>query len=200
MRALAALPEGMRTGSQRRLVTAVLEEQARVARLDGRGLDQRRGAPRLGDRGQIGMLETEHARVEGLHAHVVEDGPQRVQARLEHGLHAAVDPYHGSLVVLEVDDPRLVAQRARLGDHVQVLVVEPDVADRDDVDARLVERVPQPVTAGSQDTVEHAIAEEQSALVLTNLETSQHNQRAPPFNKGLRDGAPAATPRAWSAT
>jgi hypothetical protein len=103
-------------------------------------------------------------------------------------------------VILEVDDPGLVTQGAGLGDHVQVLVVEPDVAHRHDVHVDLEQRIPHPANARAQDLLELTIAEDETALVLTNLETTQHHQCAPPFDKSLRDGAPAATSRAWSAT
>ena len=75
-------------------------------------------------------------------------------------------------MILEVDDLRFVAQGTRLGDHVQILVVEPDVTDRHDVHVDLEERIPHPVRARAQNALELAIAEQQAALVLTNLETT----------------------------
>ncbi len=116
-----------------------------MARLDGDRLQQDRGALDLDDRGQVGMVETDAARIEGLDLHVVEDGPQRVETRLEHRLDAAVDPDDGALVVLQVDDGGLAAEGGRLGDNVEVLVAQPDLADRHDIHADLEERVPHPV-------------------------------------------------------
>ena len=62
-------------------------------------------------------------------------------------------------------------------------MVEPDVAHRHDVHVDLEQRVPHPVTARAQDALELTIAEQQTALVLTNLETTQHHQCAPPFRE-----------------
>src|SRR5262249_53463317 len=165
---------------------------------DGRGLQEGRGALGLDDRGEVRVVEAHGAGVERLDLHVVEDGPERVQARLQHGLDAAIDEDHGALVVLEVHDHGLVAERARADDHVEVLVDEPGVTDRDEVDRDLPERVPQAVAARTQYARELAVAEEQSALVRADLETTDNHQWAPPFGKGPRDGEPAATPRAWS--
>jgi hypothetical protein len=83
--------------------------------------------------------------------------------------------------------------------HVEVLVAEPDVAHRHDSRRGPGRGDPTPVTARAEDALELTIAEEQAALVLTNLETTQHHQCHHLSGKKPPDGAPAATPRAWSA-
>src|SRR5262249_18362602 len=83
---------------------------------------------------------------------------------------------------------------------VQLRVRQPRVAHRRDVDTDVEQRVPDPVDARTQDALELTIAEQQAALVLTNLETTQHHQWAPPLKTAAGDGATAATPGAWSAT
>ena len=165
-------------------------------------LEQRRGAAGLGDHGQVGVLEAHGARVEHLDPHVVEDGPQRVQARLQHRLDAAVHPHDGALVVLEVHDPGLVAQGAGLRDHVQVLVVEPDVAHGHDVHADLAQGIPDEVTARTQDALELAVRNSRPRSCSRTLKrrNSTHNVHLLSEKKASGDGPPAATPRAWSAT
>jgi hypothetical protein len=80
-------------------------------------------------------------------------------------------------------------------------VAEPDVADRYDVHMDLAERVPHPVHARTENALEHTVAEEQTALVLTNLETTNQDQVTPSLLENASGaGKPAATPRAWSAT
>jgi hypothetical protein len=77
-------------------------------------------------------------------------------------------------VVLEVQELRLVAEHPRLGDDVQVGVVEPDVTHRQDVHADVAQEVPDEATARTQDPPELAVLEQQAALVLTHLDTTQN--------------------------
>jgi hypothetical protein len=106
------------------------------------------------------VFETDGASVDDLDRYIMQDRPEGIQARVQHSLHAAVHPHYGALVVLEVNDPRFVAQRPRPGDNVQVLVVEPHVTHRHDVHADLAQEVPDEMTARTQDALELAVLEQ----------------------------------------
>jgi hypothetical protein len=181
LRAGNALPERVGARGQRRLVPTVAEEQAHVARLDRDRLDERGRAREGQDRGQLLVLEEGAARVHDVDAHVAHRRPQRVDARLQHELQAAVRPDDGPLVGLEVHHAHLAAETARLHHELQVRVDEPAAPDRHDLRPQAEERVEHPVDARLEDALERTVPEDERALVLEDLHTTQDHDDRPPL-------------------
>ena len=153
------------------------------------------------------MLEAHGAGVERLDAHVVEDRPQRVQPRLQHGLEAAVHPDDRPLVVLQVDDLRLVAQRARLA-RSRPGPCGPATASRTDTTSTWT------LQSGSQTQWRPGRSTPSNSrsrnsrprscsrtLKRRTAPTMVHllSRSTTPHGRWPRGGRPAATPRAWSA-
>ena len=171
LRARDALPERVSTRGERRFVAAVAEEQAHVARLDRDRLEQRRGARQGQDRRDLLVLEERAAGVDHVDPQLAQRRPQRVDARPQHELEAAVRPDDRPLVGLEVHDADLVAEAARLHQQLDVRVHEPAVADRHDLDRHA--QAGHPVDARRQHALERAVLEHERALVLEDLDTTQ---------------------------
>ena len=74
-------------------------------------------------------------------------------------------------MVLQVQHNRVAFQRTRLDDRVELLVDQPRIAPRHDVDADLAQRVEQPVRTGLQQTAELAVAEVQTHLESADLDS-----------------------------
>ena len=87
---------------------------------------------------------------------------------------ATFDPHQGPLVVLQVQNHRAVLQRTRLDDHVELLVHEPRLALRDDLDANLVPRVEQPVATTRKQAIELPIAEVQTDFVAADIDVLEN--------------------------
>lgn len=69
-----------------------------------------------------------------LDLHVAEAGPVDVQPWRQNVAEAAVDPHQAALVVLEIDHHGAVAQQVRLDEHVELIVHQPRIALRHDLD------------------------------------------------------------------
>ena len=165
-------------------MTAVAEEEAHVARLDRDRLEQRRGSRQRQDGRELLVLDERRARVDHVDAHLAQRRPQRVDARLEHELEAAVRPHDGALVGLEVHDADLAAQPARAHHQLEVRVDEPAVADRHDLDLQAQPRVEHPVDTRPEHALERAVLEDERALVLEDLHTTQdHDDDTSPLSR-----------------
>jgi len=108
-----------------------------VALLHGTHLQEPVGQRRADDHLEILVLEADLAGVDHLDGDLPEGGPVGVQARRQDVAEPAVHPHQRPLVVLEVQHHGAVLQRARLVDHVELLVGQPRGALRDDLDLDL---------------------------------------------------------------
>jgi hypothetical protein len=145
-----------------------------VTRLDDQHFDRAGCTRRTGDCHELRVHQLGGTRVDDFHAHRPFDRPQREQARLENPREASVDPDQRPLVVLEVDDDRLVTELSGLHDEVEVLVHQPRIPRRDDLRLVLQKRVEVPVHTRPQHARQLSFAEEQTALVRVNLVTMKH--------------------------
>ena len=87
------------------------------------------------------MLEAHRAGVDHLGPHLVENGPEGVQARAARSGETAIHPDQRPLVVLEVEHQRLTGERARTDDHLEVAVLETGVPHRHLLDPQLQQRI-----------------------------------------------------------
>ena len=172
-------PEGVQTRRQRVDVLAVDEQDTRAVARDRAHVQQPTGRRRPRDDRQLLVLEPHVARIDHFDAHVAQAGPVGVQARRQHVREPAVHPDQAALVVLQVQHDSTLGQRTRLDDQVELLVHEPRIAPRHDLDTHLSERIEDPVLACAQQTLELFIAEQQTNFVAANLDSFvQEHQRS----------------------
>src|SRR5258708_33988892 len=169
-----ALPEGVRARVERGLARAVAKPDGHVTRLDLYNLERAAYGRCLDDRRQLGMDELHRARVDDLHPDDALRSPERVQARSQDSRETAVDPDQGTLVVLEVDHHRLPGQLAGLDDDVELLVHEPRVTRRHDLQSQLEQRIEVPVHTRTQHSHKVAVTEEQTPLVRLDFHSLDH--------------------------
>jgi hypothetical protein len=127
-----------------------------------------------GDRSQLGVREARAAHVYHLHLHRPVRGPVSVLAGGEDLGETAVDPHQTALVVLQVEHEGPAVEYARAGDHIELLVRQPRLTERDHIDAHLAERVAEPVAALAQQSAELAVAEVQAGLERADFQGAKH--------------------------
>ena len=120
------------------------------------------------------MLETDLAGVGHLDGNLAEGGPVGVQAGRQDVAEPAFHPYQRPLVVLQVQYHGVVLQRARLDDHIELLVGQPRGALRDDLHFHLAQRVEEPVPTSAEQALELAVAEVQANFIAANLDHLEH--------------------------
>src|SRR5262249_29264756 len=86
---------------------------------------------------------------------------------------AAVNPDQGALVVLQIDHLGAAGQHSRADNQVELVMHQPGVALRDQLDTEPAQRVEEPVTTRRQQTLEFAVAETETQLVAVNQDTLQ---------------------------
>ena len=174
LRARDALPERVGTRGERRLVAAVAEEEAHVARLDRDRLEQGRGARQRQDGRELLVLE-ERARARRSRRRARRAAPSRARRRPACST-SSRRPSAQTIArwwVLRSTTRTSWPRRPDLHHELEVRVHEPAVADRHDLDLQAEQRVEHPVDARLQHALERAVLEDERALVLEDLDTTQ---------------------------
>ncbi len=98
-----------------------------------------------------------------------------MQTGLQDLRETAVDPHERPLVVLEVEDRRLVVERLGLTKDVELGMRDERLAHRESIDPAAQPRAGHEVPAGRESPDELAVLEEEPALMGADLDDVEHH-------------------------
>src|SRR5689334_1349162 len=112
--------------------------------------------------------------VEDLHTHLVLSGPEGVQPLFHNARETLIDPDERTLVISEIEHDGLIAEDARLHNELQVLMHQPRIPRRHDLQPELQERIEVPVHTRPEHGNRLALTEEQTPLMRLDLHSLKH--------------------------
>ena len=144
-------PEGVPTGGQLFGELTALVDQADLALRHDESLEGTMRARVIQDEIQLRVLEPDAFAVDDLDPHILKTGPQRIPSRHQDSLESTVDPDQSSLSISHVEHFGLLAQDIRTDQEVEVVVVDPRIPHRQDINTILHLRIEDPVLARAED-------------------------------------------------
>ena len=183
-----SLPERIASCGQCVDVTSIDEQHTLLVPVDV--ADVQRGIDSLAasDHGEFIVLETSVSRIDDFDSHLSVSRPQCVTAGRQNLVEAAVNPNQSSLVIAQVQSDGAFLQQSRVSDLVDLFVREDHVSRGNDLDTRTHGRIENPVTTRFQNSRERSITKNETKLMGTDTNSSDHRKNSSRESGVVRKG------------